>query len=91
MNLCLRAWLDKLSEDEIHDIWADLSPLSFDKWKVDVMTNGQTCKHNGNTSYEMILAIFGQWSHHHGSKAVPTPATATAPAKKQHPIFAQSS
>ena len=37
------------------------------------------------------MAIFGQRPHHHGSKAAPTPATATARAKKQHPFFAQSS
>lgn len=91
VNLCLRAWLDKLSEDETGDLWADLSPLSFDKWKANAMINGQMCKHNGKTSYEMMMAIFGQRSHHHGSKTALTPATATAHAKKQHPIFAQSS
>ena len=78
-------------EDETDDLWADLSSLSFDKWKADAMINGKTCKHNGKRSYEMMMAIFGQRSHHHGSKAGPTPATATAHAKKQHPIFAQSS
>ena len=59
VNLCLHAWLDKLSEDETSDLWADLSPTpSFDKWKADAMINGQTRKHIGKTSYEMMMAIF---------------------------------
>ena len=92
VNMCLRAWLDKLLEDESGDIWADLSPLSFDKWKADAITNGHTCKHNGKTSYDMMIAVFGQQSHSSDSKF---PAAAAAdvpdPAKIQYPMFVQSS
>ena len=30
VNMCLRAWMEMLSNDL--DLWADLSPLDYDKW-----------------------------------------------------------
>ena len=33
----VHGYLEKLLEDKTGDIWADLSPLSFDKWKADAM------------------------------------------------------
>lgn len=68
VKVCLRAWLDKISEDESSDIWADVSSLSFDKWKADAMINEQTGRHNDKTSYEMMIAMFGRQYHHYESK-----------------------
>jgi len=62
INMCLRAWMNRLSEDEDGNIWADLSPLSFDKWKEEEMKKARARKHRGKTSYEMMMAVFGDGS-----------------------------
>ena len=81
VNMCLCAWLDRLSEVEDGNIWADLSPLSFDTWKADEMKNALARKHSGRTSYEMMMAVFGPES---SGIAEPTkPPTATLHAKKK--------
>ena len=58
INMCLRAWMDKLSVDM--DLWADLSPLDFDKWLADAMTTANIRGYRGKSSYEMMMAIFGE-------------------------------
>ena len=35
VNICIRVWMDMLINNNIGDLWADLSPLDFDKWRAD--------------------------------------------------------
>jgi len=60
VNLCLRTWMDKLSEDM--ELWADLSPLDFRTWKDNEMKQARARGYHGKTSYEMMMAIFGSKS-----------------------------
>lgn len=85
VNLCLRTWMDKLSEDM--ELWADLSPLDFNKWKDEEMKKARARGYQGRTSYEMMMAIFG-------SKSTPssdTPAKSKSNKRPQKDFFMPSS
>ena len=57
VNVCLRTWMEHLRDDA--DIWADMSPLNFDKWLLDKLAEPQTEQHGCTTSYELVMATFG--------------------------------
>ena len=59
VNRCLRVYIDKLTEDM--DLWDDLSPLSFDKWKADELQKERKNR-PGKTSYELMMSVFGNES-----------------------------
>ena len=71
VNMCLRAWMEKLTVDM--DLWADLSPLDFDQWLEDAMTAANVRDHIGKSSYEMMMAIFGEKSTNSTSTCASTP------------------
>ena len=79
VNMCLRAWLDRISNNEDGNIWADLSPLSFDNWKEEEMKKASARKHSGKTSYEMMMAVFGPESR--GRNAADEPSKPRASEK----------
>ena len=47
--------LKKLSDDV--DIWADLSPLDFEKWLTEKMRNVRGGGHGGQTSYQLMIVF----------------------------------
>ena len=57
VNMCLRAWLPKLVEDL--ELWCDWSPLDFDTWVAEEMKGASKNCHQGRTSYELMMAVFG--------------------------------
>ena len=64
VNSCLRVYMDKLTEDM--DLWDDLSPLSFDKWKAEELHNERKRvaadvknERLGKTSYDLMMSVFG--------------------------------
>jgi hypothetical protein len=58
VNMCLRAWMNRLSEDL--DLWADLSLLDFDKWLAEEMDRRRAAGYKGKTSYELMMGAFGK-------------------------------
>ena len=58
VNMCLHAWMEKLSDDV--DLWADLSPLDFDKWLANETRNARGGGHEGQTSYQLMMVVFGE-------------------------------
>ena len=78
VNMCLRAWMEMLSDDL--DLWADLSPLDFDKWLAEEMTKAKDNNYRGRTSYELMMAIFGEKS----GKPTPLPAADRTSRKKKN-------
>ena len=60
VNLCLRAWMRMLSEDL--DLWSDSSPLDFDKGVEAELARAKEHGFSGKTSYEMMMAVFGDKS-----------------------------
>ena len=43
--MCLRAWVEKLSDDV--DLWEDLTSLDFEKWLVEEMRKARGGGHGG--------------------------------------------
>ena len=42
------------------DLWADFSPLIFDKWLAEEMTKAKDNDYCERTSYELMMAVFGE-------------------------------
>ena len=57
VNICLRTWMERLSVDA--DIWTDLYLFNFDKWLVNKLKEPLLKEHGGKTSYELMMAVFG--------------------------------
>ena len=82
----------KLFEDR--NLWADLSPVDFGNWLGEETTKSRDDGHQGKTSYELMMAVFGEKS---GSKdrileepslaawTATTPPATTPPNKKAIP------
>ena len=89
VNMCLRAWMDRLANDETGNLWADLSPLDFDKWRADAIRKTSKAGHRGKTSYDMMMAIFDDTlptsDEEHSRVTTDTKCTAKkAPTKVRH-------
>ena len=56
--MCLRTWLQHLSEDP--DIYADMYQFNFDKWVGEKIATHVTHQHGGKTSYDLMMAVFGE-------------------------------
>ena len=60
VNMCLRTWLKRLSVDP--DTWSDTYLFDFDKWVEDSLAKPTLSDHHchgGKTSYELMMAVFG--------------------------------
>ena len=57
VNMCLRAWMERLSDDV--ELWADVSVLDFEKWILTEMEKPipQDCV--GKTSFQLMMSVFG--------------------------------
>ena len=49
-NICLRIWMDRLSEDLYGSLWSDISPLDFDKWLDDATKKKINTHYQSKTS-----------------------------------------
>ena len=58
VNMCLRTWLQHLSEDP--DIYADMYQFNFDKWVGEKIATHVMHQHGGKTSYDLMMAVFGE-------------------------------
>lgn len=57
VNLCLRTWLDHLKVGT--DVQIDFALLDFDKWVEDKLTEPPSNEHGQKTSYQLMMAVFG--------------------------------
>ncbi len=65
VNMCLRSWLPKLVNDM--ELWSDWSSLDFDSWVAEEISRAKENGHRGKTSYELMMAFFGDKSSIHSS------------------------
>ena len=84
VNMCLRTWMEHLSDEP--DIWADLYLFDFDEWLVDKLENPRSKQHGAKTSYELMMAVFGNekeptyiLKNSQTSDITPKTATTTSP------------
>ncbi len=57
VNMCLRAWMKRLSEDVD---WSNLDVLDFEKWAHEEIEKPVQTDRIGRTSYELMMSIFGK-------------------------------
>ena len=65
VNMCLRTWLNHLIVDT--DLLGDMSPFNFDKWVKEKMVLPVVHNHYAKTSYELMLAVFGNTTDRTGA------------------------
>ena len=58
VNMCLRAWMKRLSEDV--DLFANLDILDFEQWALDEIENPTPANGKGKTIYQLMMSVFGQ-------------------------------
>ena len=79
--------MQKLLEDR--DLWVDSSPLDFDNWPAEEMTKSRDGGYHGKSSYELMMAVFGEKSVNEDRILEPTSLAAwsatTPPNKKATP------
>ena len=77
--------MEKLQNNETSNLWADLSPLDFDKWRVDAIRVASKEGHHVKTSYEMMMAIFGEESSQLDDNYAPKTTASKCPGKRAPP------
>ena len=77
--------MEKLQNNKTGILWADLSPLAFDKWRTDAIRVAIKEGHHGKTSYEMMMAIFGEESSQLNDDHAPKTTASKSPGKRAPP------
>ena len=80
VNMCLFTWLEHLWEDP--DFWADVYQFGFDEWVDQEMEKSVSNAHQGKTSYELMMLVFGEKQgrlHQNTSKTPSTVPATTSP------------
>ena len=92
LNMCLCTWIEHLREDP--DLWADVYQFDFDEWVDQEMSKSVSNTHQGKTSYELMMLVFGEKHGKLPLNTTTTPSTmptTTSPTQSNAIQTAQSS